>query len=1517
MANVYTATWNATSGSWFTAGNWSDQNPTPPPDTISGVPGADNSVNIDNASSAFTVSYDGTDTIYSLTTQSEVTLSIDGGSLTILDEGTDGVGGVLNLAKGATLINDTGVLYIASGTFAGTLAGAGDIDFVGGTVSFNSGVNLQRLATWELGVTPNGFGVNAILNTNLTYSGHFEIDDYNGNNATLDLNGHDLTLTGLADLQGTFSGPGTVEITKSAVELSNYTATTIVGGAVLEEAAGATIVQQGNVTLGDQSDNTSGTLLIKAGATYNVVSNTEIQGNNTSEAILDNAGSFVISGGITATIDATFDNTGTISIGSGAELSDFYGSYIIGGTVTGPGTLFLGPSTAVIDTTKITVGTLYLGGNLDYGTDTTLDVNLTYGGNFFFDNEFAALNLNKHTLTLGGDAILTGGGQVNGPGTLEVTGYALISGVGYSTSVTTEIAGGTVDFSGGTNPQGKITFANVANGTLIDGSTPSQLISGFVGGDAVDLTNTAFESGETVSWAQTGTSGTLTVVSGGNTLATLHLLGHYTSADFTTVEDAGTGTVIEVAGFSRLYTSSSGIVVSRGETLTVEAGGTAISATVQSGGVLEVGFGGLDSGTTILRGGSEIVLLGGTDGGAIVSSGGTLGVRAGGTADPATIYSGGYEIVSAGGSDLGALISGGSQLDYGYVSAATVFTGAQIVESGGVAAATVLSGGNEIVSAHGSDQNTQIAGGSQLDHGVADGDTILAGAQVVQAGGTASGTTISGGSEIVSARGTDFDAQISGGGQFIYGLAISATVFSGGTQTVDAAGTASGSVVSSGGAVVVSAHGVAERLQVSAGGSESILGTDSGSFILGGVQSILSTGAAVSVTLIDGGVQDVGAKGKATAAFISSGGTQLIYSAGLATAAAVRSDGVQAVYSGGTAATTTISAGGTQIVAADGGGLASATTILSGGLETVSAGGTDRAAKISGGEQDVYGTASGATVAGTGTQIVESGGTAIRTTVDRGGLAIVESGSTVSNLTVASGGTAQAVGVDVDQLGISFLKGGTGELGSGAFADTLKIGNGLTAVILSGGTASSGVVEAGGTMILESGGVIASGSSGNLVISKGGVFEFVDVNADDVQNLQTVSGATLELGSGATYSGGISPGNTGKVLSGGLATAITVSTGALAEVLFGGLVSNIAVNSGSEMIVFSGGTGIGATLSAGGTGIVSAGGSDLDATVDSGGLLRVLTGGVATSDTVGSGGTEIVSAGGTAVDITIDGGGSASIVRNGSLDVEVSATNSGRLADSGTIEVAASATLTLDGVTIFGAGALLETSPGGTAIVSGVVSGGTLLANGSGSLIDITAGAVVSGGIAEVGDGIVEIAGASSENVSFTATGTGELELGGSGSAYTGKITGFGGVSGSNTVQSIDFLAVSSGGSISAVFVSLSKTSGTLEITSGGSSVVAEVTLVGKYVTSDFQISAGISGSVEITDPAATVTDGATLTLAATPSPATGTGTGTGSVALLGSYMASLFAGVEGQVTAQPATETQPSQGLLAHPHTT
>ena len=158
--------------------------------------------------------------------------------------------------------------------------------------------------------------------------------------------------------------------------------------------------------------------------------------------------------------------------------------------------------------------------------------------------------------------------------------------------------------------------------------------------------------------------------------------------------------------------------------------------------------------------------------------------------------------------------------------------------------------------------------------------------------------------------------------------------------------------------------------------------------------------------------------------------------------------------------------------------------------------------------------------------------------------------------------------------------------------------------------------------------------------------------------------------------------------------------------------------------------------------------------------------------------------------------------------------------------------LTLKSGTI-GAGAIIETS-GGTAIVSGTVTnGGTLFASAAGDLIEIASGAVVNGGVAQIGNGIVDIAGSSGESVKFLSNGSGGLQIAdtvGHTSAFSGRVSGFGGSGHSNQAQFIDLVSVTSAGAITSSYVSANagNTSGTLFISSGGT-MVAAIKMIGTY----------------------------------------------------------------------------------------
>jgi autotransporter passenger strand-loop-strand repeat protein len=163
-----------------------------------------------------------------------------------------------------------------------------------------------------------------------------------------------------------------------------------------------------------------------------------------------------------------------------------------------------------------------------------------------------------------------------------------------------------------------------------------------------------------------------------------------------------------------------------------------------------------------------------------------------------------------------------------------------------------------------------------------------------------------------------------------YFIALSQTIISAGTAFISAGQSSSGIDVVSGGTLVVLSGGTALETTV------------------GGGLEIVSSGGIDSGAQIFGGEQDVFG--------IAGGGTVF--------------GGSQVIEGGGTASNTTIANGGTLVVSA--GGLADPTTILGGGLEIISARGSDRGALLSGGEQDVYGNAGGATIFAD-SQVIESG----------------------------------------------------------------------------------------------------------------------------------------------------------------------------------------------------------------------------------------------------------------------------------------------------------------------------------------------------------------------------------------------------------------------------------------------------------------------------------------------------------------------------------------------------------------
>jgi hypothetical protein len=250
--------------------------------------------------------------------------------------------------------------------------------------------------------------------------------------------------------------------------------------------------------------------------------------------------------------------------------------------------------------------------------------------------------------------------------------------------------------------------------------------------------------------------------------------------------------------------------------------------------------------------------------------------------------------------------------------------------------------------------------------------------------------------------------------------------------------------------------------------------------------------------------------------------------------------------------------------------------------------------------------------------------------------------------------------------------------------------------------------------------------------------------------------------------------------------------------------------------------------------------------------------------------------------------------------------------------------------------------------VSGaLLNSGTVLASGAASLLEIVGGAVVAGGAVVVGNGVVDVLAGGSANIAFLSPGNGGLEIAdtfANPTAFSGTVSGFGGVNHANHAQFIDLLGVVfSAGQITLGYSSAGS-GGTLTVSSGGQAV-ASITLIGNYSVANFHVTSGIGGSVKITDPGAVnggsveignaqafpghgidlpnIAFGAQTTLAyAQNGPHAGTltvgdGRHAANLALLGNYMAGSFvAAPDGHggtlVTQQSQTQQSP---LLTHPH--
>ena len=228
---------------------------------------------------------------------------------------------VTNIGTGNTeritaVFNNTGTLNDTSfgstialaggGSLAGTLSGAGEIDFEnGGVYTLATGT---ALSVASIGVYNNGTDLS--LSGAASYAGTLT----EGSGATINLAtaAAKLTLTGQDTLDGSVTGSGTVLLSTGGVLIADNLT---LGGSVLLQDSGGTIAQAQNMTIGNNAAS-SASLSIGAGSTYEITGNVTIASQGL--GAITNAGNFAMLAGTgTSTIDPLFTNTGTVSSSSG------------------------------------------------------------------------------------------------------------------------------------------------------------------------------------------------------------------------------------------------------------------------------------------------------------------------------------------------------------------------------------------------------------------------------------------------------------------------------------------------------------------------------------------------------------------------------------------------------------------------------------------------------------------------------------------------------------------------------------------------------------------------------------------------------------------------------------------------------------------------------------------------------------------------------------------------------------------------------------------------------------------------------------------------------------------------------------------------------------------------------------------------------------------------------------------------------------------------------------------------
>ncbi len=311
-------------------------------------------------------------------------------------------------------IAGTNLEFDGSGSFAGTLSGAGTVSFASGSDTFAAGLSYTAAEVLFDGAT-----------VALSANASFAAGQYAEVNGGVRIGSQTLSLASAFMGGGAITGTGTIAASGTTTVSGNN------GNGVLYLGGGVSLVNSGiiNQTYYLYVDYLIGaggfTVTNKAGSTYNITGNFNIGGNNYNGigSSVVNAGTFAKTAGTgTTQVISSFTNTGTVTAALGTL--EFDGGGTLGGTLTGAGTIAIGSNTMTLSAgLAVTPAALVLdGGNIALGAN----LSLTGTTPLTIDGSPSTIFLNGFNLTLLNADI--GCGYIFGPGTLTTTGTTTLAG---------------------------------------------------------------------------------------------------------------------------------------------------------------------------------------------------------------------------------------------------------------------------------------------------------------------------------------------------------------------------------------------------------------------------------------------------------------------------------------------------------------------------------------------------------------------------------------------------------------------------------------------------------------------------------------------------------------------------------------------------------------------------------------------------------------------------------------------------------------------------------------------------------------------------------------------------------------------------------------------------------------------------------------------------------------------------------------------------------------------------------